>query len=66
MLLFSAFQSSDGFMDINKFSQQSKISQECYLLLVSVELQTVLSAPYASDTARLKVEKSRRLSNKIR
>jgi hypothetical protein len=33
-----------------------KISPECYLLLVSVELKTVLSAPCVSDTARVKGE----------
>jgi hypothetical protein len=47
-------------MDTDKIFTAIKISQECYLLLVSVELKTVLSASYASDTAQVQVEKSRR------
>ena len=57
MLLFSAFQltrhKDDPVMDLWILIS----SQECYLLLVSVELKTVLSASYASDTAQIKVEK---------
>jgi hypothetical protein len=42
---------------IDKYAQQLKFTPEWYLLLVSEELKTMLSAPYVSDTAGVKAEK---------